>query len=252
MTDREIISRVYALEDVDIKRVDRQGREVTAYATVFGVPAEIKDRHGHYWEEINGKAFNRTVSRGISRVQVFYNHGYDLSGRPNMLGAVPIATPKEIIPDSRGLITRSYYGDGDLADAILAAWGDGRIKGQSFSGPVFDTREVGHRRGIKHVERTELGLREYGPTPMPAYEDAGLLAIRSQDDLAELVRSMITSLVPGLPGVVAPSVSPSPVTEPGQHGTDSLGEHSSRKRRALARANRLKLEYPNVGQAPGS
>jgi HK97 family phage prohead protease len=235
---RELISRVYALEDVDIQRVDRKGREVSAYATVFDIPAEIQDRHGHYFEQINRAAFNRTISRGIGRVRVFYNHGYDLSGKPNGLLSIPVATPKEIKPDTRGLITVSRYNDGEVADAILAAWEGGEIKGQSFTGSVYSDREVSRRRGLKVVERTELSLKEYGPTHSPAYEDAGLIAIRSQDDLAELVRSMITSMVPGQPAGQAPSDHP----DPGPNtDVDSLTEHSSRIARARLALKRRRL-----------
>jgi hypothetical protein len=34
------------------------------------------------------------------------------------------------------------------------------------------------------ITRTELGLAEYGPTPTPAYVEAGILAVRSADQLA--------------------------------------------------------------------
>jgi HK97 family phage prohead protease len=207
----EMISRWLPVEDMEIKRVDRKGREVTAYAAVFGMPAEIVDKHGHYWEEINGTAFNRTLSHGIQRVQVFYNHGYDLTGKPNMLGAVPIATPREIRPDGKGLITRAYYNDSELADAVLAGWEGGQIKGQSFTGRVYDSRKKGRRGQIDHIERMELGLKEFGPTYAPAYEDAGLLAIRSQEDLQELVRSMISDMV-GTPQ--APPTSNGPTSSP--------------------------------------
>lgn len=244
----ELIRRWVALDDVDIKRVDRKGREVTAYAAVFGEPAEITDKHGHYWEEINRAAFNRTVSHGIGRVQVFYNHGYDLTGRPNMLGAIPIATPREIKPDGRGLITRSYYNDGEVADAVLAAWSGGQIRGQSFSGKVHQDRVMGERDGLEHIERTELGLREYGPTHSPAYDTDGLLAIRSQDDLAELVRSMIQEIAAGTSstspeaGTTGSTGAPPPASE----DEDSAPGHSSRNHRlAVARAARMRLEYGN-------
>lgn len=238
-----MISRVYALDDVDIKRVDRKGREVTAYAAVFGQPAEIRDKHGHYWEEINRSAFNRTLSHGVSRVQVFYNHGYDLTGRPNMLGAVPVASPVRVEPDGRGLITVSRYNDGELADAILAAWEGGQIRGQSFSGKVYQDRKIGQRSGIDHIERTELGLREYGPTHSPAYEGAGLVMIRSNDDLAELVRSMIHELAgtqpasPASPGGTSPDLAAP---------TDSGQAHSSRNTRALLALKRKRLTLTGV------
>lgn len=244
----ETILRTIPLDDFDIKR-DRAGRTVTAYAAVFGQPTEIRDKHGHYHEEINRAAFNRTISHGISRVSVFYNHGYDLSGKQNGLLAVPFATPVDIRPDGKGLLTVSRYNDGDLADAILSAWDGGQIRGQSFSGKVHQTRELGQRDGIPHIERTELGLREYGPTPMPAYDGAGLVMIRSQDDLAELVRSMLTEITTGTPQA-------SPVVQDGSPGTglpiattDPGESHSSRNARiARQRANALRAFDMGVTQ----
>lgn len=246
----KLISRVFTLTDVDIKRVDRKGREVTAYASVFARPAEIHDKYGHYWETINRAGFNRTISHPgfLKRVSVFYNHGYDLTGKPNMLGAVPIATAREVKADNYGLLTRSYYGDGDLPDAILAAWADGRIKGQSFSGKVYNDRDADPIDGLDHVERMELGLREFGPTYSPAYDGAGLVAIRSDLELAELVRSIITEIT-GTSGGTAPetgSTSATP-TGPGAEDADPGDAHSSRNARiARARAARMKLEHKNA------
>lgn len=216
----ELISRFLAIDDFDIRRVNRKQREVTAYAAAFGQEAEIQDRHGHYVELINSAAYNRTLSHGIQRVQVYYNHGYDLSGKPNMLGAVPIATPSSISPDGHGLLTVSRYNDSDLADAVLAGWEGGQIKGQSFTGRVYKSRTVGRSGPLDVIERMELGLKEYGPTPSPAYDGAGLVAIRSQEELIELVRSMISDMVgtpardsrtddgTPAPGLAAPEDSP--------------------------------------------
>lgn len=217
----DLISRFLAIDDFEIKRVDRAGRTVTAYAAVFDTEAEISDKHGHYMERIARGAFNRTISRGIQRVQVFYNHGYDLSGKPNMLGAVPIATPQRISPDGKGLLTISRYNDGEMADAVLAAWEGGQVRGQSFTGRVHDHRKVGKSGRLDVIERTELGLKEYGPTHSPAYEGAGLVAIRSQEELAELVRSMIHDMV-GTPSASSATGTPS-VLEPGTpEGSDSV------------------------------
>jgi HK97 family phage prohead protease len=237
-----LIDRTIKITDFDITRTDRTGRTVTAYAAVFDQEAEIRDGHGHYVETIHRSAFNRSVSppRDIARIGVFYNHGYDLSGQPNMLGAVPIATPQEIRPDGKGLLTISRYNDSELSDAVLAAWEGGQITGQSFRGAVHKDRRVGKQGSLDVIERTELGLKEYGPTHAPAYVGAGLVAIRSQDELAELVRSMITQMT-GTP-------SASPVTSVTASAPDATGDspmtgHSSRTRarQILLRAKAIEL-----------
>ncbi len=231
----KLISRWVAIDDMEIHRVNRKAREVTAYATFFDQPAEIRDKHGHYFEQISRAAFNRTISHGISRVQVFYNHGYDLTGRPNILGAVPIATPTSIKPDQRGLLTIARYNDGEVSDAVLAAWEGGQIRGQSFSGKVYGDREIGERDGLPHVERTELGLKEFGPTHSPAYDGDGLVMMRA--DLEELVRGMIPALInpAGTPGA-PPAGGTTGSTPPGSgtEDTDSISGHA-RERLTLKR-----------------
>jgi hypothetical protein len=236
----EMIERTVEVADFDIQR-SRGGRTVTAYATFFGQPAEVQDKHGHYWEDIHRSSFNRTLSHGIGRVGVFYNHGYDLSGKPNGLLAVPFATPQEIKPDGKGLLTISRYNDGELADAVLAAWEGGQITGQSFRGPVFQSKNKGSRDGLPYIERTELGLKEYGPTHSPIYDGDGLVAIRSQEALAELIRSMITSMA-GTPGA-SPATIGTPTLGLAATG-DSLSEHSSRIR---ARNNAMLLGAIELG-----
>jgi len=249
----EMVTRFLPVDDMEIRRVNRKEREVTAYAALFGQPAEIQDKHGHYWEQINRAAYNRTLAHGIQRVQVFYNHGYDLSGRPNMLGAVPLATPKEIAPDGRGLLTRSRYNDGELADAVLAAWEGGQIKGQSFTGRVYQSKKVGRNGDLDVIERTELGLKEYGPTHSPAYEGDMLVAIRSQEDLAELVRSMITSLV-GTPAGDSPIITATPTVGLGAPEDSPDAGHSDRaihaRRNALIARRHLVLGVRSNAEVP--
>jgi HK97 family phage prohead protease len=251
MTAIETVTRFLAVDDMEITRTDRAGRTVTAYAAVFGQEAEILDKHGHYMEMINGAAYNRTLSHGIQRVQVFYNHGYDLSGRPNGLLAVPVATPVSITPDGKGLLTVSRYNDGEVADGILAAWEGGQIKGQSFTGRVFKTRTVGKNGNLPVLERMELGLKEYGPTHSPAYEGAGLVAIRSQEDLAELVRSMIRDMAgtpTGAPLAEHGTPSPGPAAPEGP----PEGHPGRNKVKARQRANLMRARELGVldGQAP--
>lgn len=234
------ISRFLELGDIDIKRVDRRAREVTAYATFFDQEQEIRDRHGHYFEAINRSAFNRTIGHGIDRVHVIYNHGYDATGKPNMLGSVPIATPASITPDGRGLLTVSRYNDGEMADAVLAAWEGGQIRGQSFTGRVFQSRKKGRNGRLDIIERTELGLREYGPTHAPAYDGDMLVAMRAQfPGFEDLLRSMIVDIQGTPPGAPSTGDTETSLVTP----ADPAESHSSRNKNiARARAARMRLE----------
>lgn len=239
MSDK-LISRWVAIDDMDIKRVNRRAREVTAYATFFGQPAEVRDKYGHYWEEINRSAFNRTLSHGFGRVQVFYNHGYDLSGRPNILGAVPIASPTDIKPDGKGLLTIARYNDSEVADAVLAAWEGGQIRGQSFAGKVYQDRLKGDRDGLEHIERTELGLKEFGPTHSPMYEGEGLVAIRSE--LEEVLRAILPTLITPagtLPASPEGSTTGSTPSGPGTEDEDSASRHSVARDRLTLKRRRM-------------
>jgi HK97 family phage prohead protease len=179
--------RSWALDDIAI-RSTTDGRTVEAYAAVFGVPSEIKDQHGHYMEVIDRTAFNRAISHGIERVGVFYHHGMTLHGTPSDLGSVPIGSPLDVRADGKGLRTVSRLNKSALADSVLEAIRNGDIRGYSFRGRIFQStpnRVPRARDGsLPTVTRTELGLTEYGPTPSPAYADAGILAIRSVEALA--------------------------------------------------------------------
>lgn len=245
----ETIQRYVPLEDFEIKRA-RQGRTVTAYATFFDQESEIQDQHGHYIERINPRAFARTLSHiggDFRRVHVFYNHGYDLSGKPNLLGAVPIATPVDIKADGRGLLTISRYNDSPMAEGILAAWEDGQITGQSFRGRVFSSRKS-NGAGLPLIERTELGLREYGPTHSPAYDGDGLVAIRSRAALEEMVRSMIVTMT-GTPPTAPPVESATSDLEPGEDHADSRRDLERRRQRLALRRRAQELGVVHGTQA---
>lgn len=238
----ETYARTFDLEDIEIQR-GGDGRTVTAYAAVFGQDAEINDQHGHYIERIDPRAFVKTLrEQKPERIGVLYNHGNDASGRPNMLGSVPIGTPLEIKADGRGLLTITRYNRSELADAVLEAIKGGQIRGQSFRGRVYQSnRERGERLPI--VTRTELGLKEYGPTHSPAYEGAGILAVRSASDLEDLVRTMIANM---LPTQRAGEHSSTPAQEPETDGSQS------RPGRTQARRNAMLLRARKLGVIDGS
>ena len=106
-------ARSWALDDIHILRAadgHSDGRTVEAYAAVFDTPTEITDQHGHYMEKIARTAFNRTLSHGIDRVGVFYNHALTMHGTPaSGEGSVPIGSPVDIRADDRGLRTVTRF-----------------------------------------------------------------------------------------------------------------------------------------------
>jgi HK97 family phage prohead protease len=176
-------TRSYPLEDIKV-RSGGDGRTVEAYASVFGTPAEIKDQDGHYNEVIGRSAFDKTIAERGLKFGVFYNHGMTLHGTPSERHSMPIGTPIEIRADQRGVLTVTKYNRTQLADEVLESIREGAITGQSFSGRMIQSSPgrppYRARNGtVPTVTRTEIAMREYGPTPLPAYEDAGIVGVRA-------------------------------------------------------------------------
>jgi phage head maturation protease len=191
--------RSFPLEDIHIKR-GGDGRTVEAYAAVFNVEAEIQDFEGHYNEVVDPVAFDKAIGRARPqnggqgwRVGVFYNHGLTIHGTPSERGSMPLGTPEDIRPDSRGLLTVSRYSKTEQADEVLELINSGAINAQSFTGRLIRSDPAlsrsDRRRGgytpvngqLQTVRRLELGLTEYGPTPMPAYQSAAIMGVRAFD-----------------------------------------------------------------------
>jgi HK97 family phage prohead protease len=240
----ELYARSWALDDIEILRGadgHGDGRTVRAYAAVFDTPAEIKDQHGHYVEQIDRRAFNRQIGLGIDRVNVFYNHTLTAMGTPSELGSVPIGSPVEIRPDGKGLLTVTRYNRSQLADSVLEAIRAGDIRGYSFRGRIFKSNPERMPRAARSgalptIVRTELGLSEYGPTPSPAYAEAGILAIRAAllagGLTAEQIQRMFAAATPVEDQDAAPATStPEPGDANDQPSTDN--GHSRRNQQLI-------------------
>lgn len=192
---RPELFRSYPLEDIHILRSGEggDGRTVEAYAAVFDQEAEIQDFEGHYLESIDRTAFNRAIDHarpenngGRWRVTVLYNHGMTIHGTPAERFSIPIGVPVDIKAETRGVLTRTRYNASPLGDEILESISSGSVLSQSFSGKIIRSDPV-LRRGatyqpkggaLQTVRRMELGLREYGPTPFPAYTGAEIVGVR--------------------------------------------------------------------------
>jgi phage head maturation protease len=186
--------RAVALDDIRI-RSGGTGRTVEAYAAIFDEPAEIVDQDGHYFEQNHRAAFNRTIQHSGERFPVVYHHGLTIAGTPSDRGSVPIGVSKEVRVDKRGVLTISEYGTSDLADEVLEGIRMGSIKAQSYGGRFIRSDPRVPRGGfradaggkLRTVTRMEVAMREFGPTPFPAFAGAAITGIRAQQVLGALL-----------------------------------------------------------------
>lgn len=186
--------RAVALDDIRI-RAGGTGRTVEAYAAIFDEPAEIVDQDGHYYEVNHAAAFNRSIQHHGGRFPVIYNHGMTVAGTPSDRGSVPIGVSTEVRVDKRGVLTVSEYGRSELADEVLEAIRMGAVKAQSYGGRFLrsDPRRPagGFRKGadgkLRTVTRLEVAMREFGPTPFPAFAGAAITGVRAQLMLGALL-----------------------------------------------------------------
>jgi HK97 family phage prohead protease len=185
--------RAVALDDIRI-RSGGTGRTVEAYAAIFDEPAEIVDSDGHYFEVNSARAFNQTIAHHSGRFPVVYNHGMTIAGTPSDRGSVPIGVSKEVRVDKRGVLTISEYGNSELADEVLEAIRMGAVKAQSYGGrfvksdqrrPAGGFRAMGGK--LRTVTRLEVAMREFGPTPFPAFAGAAITGVRADLALAALL-----------------------------------------------------------------
>lgn len=246
--------RTWALDDISIQR-SGDGRTVEAYAAMFDSPYEVRDQFGNYMEVIDRAAFDRTLRTGARKAAVcLFNHGMTMLGTPSDAYSVPIGVPLEIRADNRGLYTLTRYNMGEDVDRILEAIRNGAIRSQSFRGRIYrstpDRVPLGRSGGqLPTVTRLELGLTDYGPTPVPVNAGAEILAVRSAaavaadlaslpaDERAELVRMLASTTPEGDPE------TPTPTPEdagPGAEDPPTPG-HSGRQSDLAAKIRRAKF-----------
>lgn len=234
---RPFAGRSYLLRDCTV-RADGDGRTVEAYAAAFNARAEIFDQDGHYHEVILPGSFDKTIAENGTRFGVFYNHGRSLAGTPDGNLSVPIGVPVEPPrADEHGVFTVTRYLDNPLADWTLDAIKQRAITGQSFSGRFIKSTRMraSERGGLPTIQRHEVAMREYGPTPFPAYVQAHMVGTRSADQFlthlleldaaerAELFRQMAQIVTP-----LEPATAPA-TADPAAGHADEPQPHSARQ-----------------------
>ncbi len=237
--------RAVALDDIRI-RSGGTGRTVEAYAAIFDEPAEIVDQDGHYYEVNHAAAFNRSIQHHSGRFPVIYNHGMTVAGTPSDRGSVPIGVSTEVRVDKRGVLTVSEYGRSELADEVLEAIRMGAVKAQSYGGRFLRSDPSrrpagGFRKGpdgkLRTVTRMEVAMREFGPTPFPAFAGAAITGVRAQMMLGALLSAPADQRAVLLDHLATPLDGEDPVEEhvdtpdegPVEQQTeDSPSRHSAR------------------------
>jgi HK97 family phage prohead protease len=258
LEDIRILSRAQGAEYAD-------GRTVEAYAAVFDSPTEIHDGQGQYREVIDRSAFNKAIrdakpqgSRQSWRVGVFYNHAMTIQGTPSERGSMPIGVPLDIRAEERGLLTVSRYAETPLADEVLELIRSGAINSQSFSGRIIRSDPQPGRAGYQRarngelmtVRRTELGLREYGPTPFAAYPDAAVLSVRSVQ--ASWPASVSATLEEEPAEIDTPSDDGAVPEEPPADGEHSGRESDAQRAALLQRIAVARTTRPGLARQEGT
>lgn len=258
-------TRSFPLEDIKI-RSGGDGRTVEAYAAVFGQEAPISDGDGRYKERLDPASFNKTLADKGTRFSVLYNHGMTIYGTPSDSGSMPIGTPLEVRADSRGLLTVTRYNNTPLGEATLEAIKSDSLRAQSFAGAFVRSDKAKPRGGFRAdatgvlplVTRQEINLREYGPTPFPAYSDAAIMGVRSLTDgdkaLLPLILGSLTDDLALDPIVNALRKNETTLAQARSVLSEILGSNPDEDDEFLARLTSLatRLENAPVGSATPS
>ncbi len=204
--------RGYLLDDCVARATSDGEREIVAYAAVFDKTAEIRDHEGHYFERIGKTAFDQTLRHHPNGqgIKAMFNHGLTVHGTPSERYSMPFGVPTAVRADGRGLLTTTQVANTDLGDEVYELAKMGGLTEMSFRGRVFQDKELAPARGndLRTVERTEIGLVEFGPVALTgAYgsEGAQILQVRSdlpiQDILSTEQLDELRSLLTTDPGL---------------------------------------------------
>lgn len=249
------VLRSYAIDDL-VVRSDGDGRTVEAYMAVFNQPTEIQDQYGHYYEVIDRSAFNGVIKRNAKPL-VMFNHGRDMHGTRSDYWSTPVAVHRSMEADGRGVRVSSWYVQTPKGDEALELIRSGAVDGYSFSGKPNRSQPIAATNGdLPTIVRQDMGLVEYGPAILRAYEGARVLALRSEstdfdpqelveqlerlnpDQLAELV-PVLRSSVPDLADLIIGRSETPGIADGTAPSSDAASEFDIQRRQLAARLRGL-------------
>lgn len=170
----------------ELRSTGKEPPKLVGHFASFDEWAEIDSVfEGHFMERIAPGAFAKTISENRDRMKVLFHHGQD-----PQIGSKPLGPIVELREDDVG----AYY-EVDLLDtsynAELLPGLRAGVYGSSFRFRVVNDKIVQRPQRSEHnpdglPERTitEAHVREFGPTPWPAYVGASSGARSLTDELA--------------------------------------------------------------------
>lgn len=147
------------------------------YFARFNEPTEINNPvEGHFIERIAPGAFTKTLQERGRSIPVLFHHGLDPA-----IGMRPLGVPSVVRQEDTGVYAEVPLDDTSYNRDLAASLRSGAL-GQSFRFRPITARDTWTKAadGMPEVTRGEVVLREFGPTPIPAYSGASA-AIRSGD-----------------------------------------------------------------------
>lgn len=152
--------------------------------SIFDAWTEIDSAfEGHFLERIARTAFNKTIRESADKIRAIFHHGLD----PN-IGVKVLGPIEELRARQHGIDYAVRLLDTDYNRSLLPGLQE-NLYGASFrarvvkkDGPVDPPKRSDWNPGkLPEVTLTELALKEFGPTPFPAYEGTSA-SMRSATD----------------------------------------------------------------------
>lgn len=146
------------------------GRTVYGLAVPFDSPTTIRDRSGTYDEVFRMGAFADTIRERGDRVKFLANHDRQ---------TLPLGKAIMLREDPAGLIGEFRVSATPHGDAALELIRDGVLDALSIG--FAPLQSIGREGRDPVVERTEVKLMEVSAVAFPAYENAVIAGVRSED-----------------------------------------------------------------------
>ena len=167
-----IIHRVVDAGPALIERSASEGAVLNVAFAIFDRWTEINSpSEGHFLERVARGAFAKSIRENLRNIRAILSHGKDLSLRETVLGKIDSMREEEdravarvnLFPNVPPLLL-----DGLRADVYGASFRGASVKERVDYHPK---RSDHNPEALPEITRTEIKLRDIGPTPFAAYAE---------------------------------------------------------------------------------